>query len=205
MTVVVALTLGFAELVAVTDSGKLPWGVPWTPVAPRQPANVSTASRPTESSPTRSLVFRRAPVPAPPVKIPTSPSSGSGSSSAAYNGAVRVPPVGSGECSAAVFPVVVAVIVTVDVGTVVSDGGLNVQVTPKGTPGQANVIAPSGGFVDTSTVNENDTEPPGGTMALPLIGVIFSGGPRVVGSLAVSFAVLVSPPPDTVAVFVKLF
>src|SRR5258708_14266965 len=148
MTVVVAWTLGFAELVAVTDSGKLPWGVPWTPVAPPQPANVSTASRPTESSPTRSLVFRRAPVPAPPVKIPTSPRSGSGSSSAAYNGAVRVPPVGNGECSAAVFPVVVAVIVTVDVGTVVSDSGLNVQVTPNSAAGHATGIAPTARAAD---------------------------------------------------------
>ncbi|SRR6266571_3711720 len=69
MTVVVACTVGSAELVAITESGKLPRGVPCVPVAPRHPANASTPSKPTKNIPSRSLAFVLF---RPPANIPTS-------------------------------------------------------------------------------------------------------------------------------------
>src|SRR5216684_8412547 len=187
-----------AVLVAVTESGKLPLGVPCVTAVLLHPANVSTASRPPQSSPNRSprsFLFRLLPLP---VRIPTNPSNGRGSTRAAYNGAARTPSAGSNAVTA-LFPVVFTVMVTVAV-VILSDAGLNAQVTPNGAPGQPKVIVPRGGLVEAVTVNVNDAEPPCGTMALPLMGVIFSGDAEVVVSLAVSLAVLSSPPPETVAV-----
>src|SRR5713101_6573489 len=97
MTVVVACTDGSTELVAVTDTGKLPRGVPWVPEAPRHPANANTASKPTKNIPMRSLalvLFR------PPANMPTSPMNGN--SRTAYTGAVLPGPHGRAEADPAV-------------------------------------------------------------------------------------------------------
>src|SRR5689334_25249232 len=95
------------------------------------------------------------------------------------------------------------VMVTVESGALVA-GGLNVQAVPTGKPLQPKVTMPSVAS-SSSTSNANCAEPPAGTVAVVECGVIWIGGPRLTGSLAVSFPVLVSPPPDAVAVLVKLF
>src|SRR5713226_4295099 len=128
MTVVVACTDGSTELVAVTDTGKLPRGVPCVPVAPRHPANANTASKPTKNIPMRSLalvLFR------PPAKIRTNPNSGSGNSRTAYTGAVFPGPHGRAEADPAV---VAMVMFTVPVSGSCKDGLSmpNVQVAPNG-------------------------------------------------------------------------
>src|SRR5215469_16564524 len=82
------------------------------------------------------------------------------------------------------------------------DCGLKVQTAAAGRPLQLKLTAPSPGL--ESSVSPKFADCPAGTVAVPLAGVIWIGVPMCVGSLAVSFPVLVSPPPETVTVLVTL-
>ena len=145
MTVVLACTDGLAELVAVTDTGKLPRGVPCCfPVAPWHPANASTPSKPTKNIPSRSLAFVLF---RPPTNIPTNPSSGSGNSRAAYTGAVLPMPPGKAEAR---FAVVVIVSVTWTGPIWFSVIGLKVQAAPNGKFEQLKRMLPNVGLKDVT-------------------------------------------------------
>src|SRR5437588_4753648 len=106
---------------------------------------------------------------------------------------------------AAVPPAALTVIVIVLESWLVV-GGLKEQVASAGRPLQLNVSVPRPGL--ESTWKSIDATPPCDTVMLmvPMVmlaGVTFIGGPTCVGSVAVSLPVLVSPPPETVAVLLK--
>src|SRR5260221_3321429 len=83
------------------------------------------------------------------------------------------------------------------------DGGLKVQAVPTGSPLQPKVTIPSVES-SSSTSKTKDAEEPAVTVAVAACEVITIGGPQLTGSLGVSFPVLVFPPPETVALLVKL-
>lgn len=134
--------------------------------------------------------------------IPTIPNTGK--SRAAYNGDLWRGPSEFLAVAATALPLeVVTVIVTLVNGWVVVDG-LKVHAVPTGRPPQPKVIGPCVvSWLSTSKVKV--AEPPATTLAVVECGVITIGGPRLMVSVAVLFAVLVSPPPETLAVLVKLF
>jgi len=142
MTVVLACTDGLAELVAVTDTGKLPRGVPRVPVAPWHPANARTPSKPTKNIPMRTLAFVLF---RPPANIPTSPMNGN--SRAAYTGAVLPMPPGKTE---ATFAVVLIVSVTWAEPSWLSVIGLKAQVAPNGRFEQLKRMLPNVGLKDVT-------------------------------------------------------
>ena len=71
---------------------------------------------------------------------------------------------------------------------------------PAGRPLQAKVMAPKP--LLESTLKVVEVVPPGETCKLATCAEICRGAPIWVASVAVSFAVLSSPPPETVAVLV---
>src|SRR5260370_5315010 len=143
MTVVLACTDGLAELVAVTETGKLPRGVPCCfPVAPWHPANASRPSKPTKNIPSRSLAFVLF---RPPANIPTSPMNGN--SRAAYTGAVLPMPRGKTE---ATFAVVLIVSVTWAEPSWLSVIGLKAQAAPNGKIEQLKRMLPDVGLKDVT-------------------------------------------------------
>src|SRR5712691_7889805 len=139
MTVVLACTDGLAELVAVTDTGKLPRGVPCCFPGPWHPANASTPSKPTKNIPSRSLAFVLF---RPLANMPTSPTNGN--SRTAYTGAVFPMPPGKTEANA----VVLIVSVTCAEPTWLSVGGLKVQAVPNGKFEQLKRMLPNCGLKD---------------------------------------------------------
>ena len=142
MTVVLACTDGLAELVAVTDTGKLPRGVPCCFPGPWHPANASTPSKPTKNIPSRSLAFLLF---GPPANIPTSPMNGN--SRAAYTGAVLPMPPGKTE---ATFAVVLIVSVTWAGPSWLSVIGLKLQAAPNGKFEQLKRMLPNVGLKDVT-------------------------------------------------------
>lgn len=83
----------------------------------------------------------------------------------------------------------------------VTEEGLKLQLDNEGSPLQANVIAPRPAPLAV-TFRTLVAEPPAVTLALVVWAVSASTASISVGSLAVSFAVFDSPPPETVAVLV---
>src|SRR5262249_16847992 len=84
----------------------------------------------------------------------------------------------------------------------VEDGGLKVQPAPVGRPLQLKFTAPSPGL--ESSVSPKFTDCPADTLPVELTKLSWIGRPICVGSVSVSLAVLVSPPPETLAVLVTL-
>src|SRR5262245_50738263 len=82
------------------------------------------------------------------------------------------------------------------------DGGLKLHEAPSGKPLQLNVTVPTP--VLESTWKVTNPVMPAGTATSPLVAVIESGGPVCVSSEAVLLLGFTSPPPETVAVLVKL-
>src|ERR1700674_1576919 len=111
------------------------------------------------------------------------------------------------------FDAVGAVVVMVSVVCAepcVSPWLVKVQVEPGGKVPQVKLIPPSSALAEF-TVNTNVAVSPGLIVTLPApvtVSTMLSGGPgtalMVVVSLAVSLAVLISPPPPTVAELVTL-
>ena len=81
--------------------------------------------------------------------------------------------------------------------------GLKVHEAPTGKPVQPKVIMPR---VESSSSRSktNVAGLPAFTVAVAACGVRMIGGPRRAVSMAVSLDVLVSPPPETVALLKKL-
>jgi len=108
---------------------------------------------------------------------------------------------------AGILAVVVTVIVTV-VGVTPSAvsivAGLKAQADCGGSPVQVKVITPSVGSGE-ATSKTSVPELPAATVMVLLWGVMTIGGPRVTVEVPVSLPVLVSPPPETVTVLVKVF
>jgi len=140
------------------------------------------------------LLFR------PPNAIPTKPSTGK--IRAAYSGDFLVAPVFWAAKALCPLPEVFTVMVTVPLADVAT--GLKVHEAPTGKPVQPKVIMPR---VESSSSRSktNVAGLPAFTVAVAACGVMTIGGPRRAVSMAVSFEVLVSPPPETVAVLKKLF
>jgi len=84
------------------------------------------------------------------------------------------------------------------------DPGLKLQVEAAGSPLQLNEITPKVGS-GASTLMTIFALLPCTTLTLLDCGVITMGGPRLIVSVAVLFVGFTSPPPETVALFVKLF
>src|ERR1051326_7115146 len=103
-----------------------------------------------------------------------------------------------------VFPEVEIVIPIWLNPTVLLDPGLNVHAVPTGNPPQLKVTAPRE-LSSSSSVKVNCPEPPAVTDCEPACGVITIGGPRLMLSVAVLLLGFTSPPPETLAVLVKLF
>src|SRR6476660_3929108 len=101
------------------------------------------------------------------------------------------------------LPDVVTVMVTVVSGWLVA-AGLNVHAVPTGRPLHPRATMPSDGS-SSSTSKVNFAAPPCGVLALPPWGVTTSGGPRLIASVAVLLLGFTSPPPETLAVLLKLF
>src|SRR6478609_7448380 len=97
------------------------------------------------------------------------------------------------------FAVVAILIVTCEV--VVTDAGLKLHVAPEGSPLQAKVIAPSP-LPLLVTFRIEVAVPPAATFTLEVCAVSSRAASICVKSLAVSLAVLLSPPPETLAVLV---
>src|SRR5262249_2820200 len=136
-----------------------------------------------------------------PVKtIPSSPSAGK--ASAAYRRGLG--PSKSWVVNA-LLPLaeVVSVIVTCVSGWFV-EGGLNVQAVPTGKPLQPKATMPRVES-SSSTLSVNFAAVPALTVAVVACGVITIGGPRLMLSVAVLLLGFTSPPPETLAVLVKLF
>ena len=136
----------------------------------------------------------------PPNAIPTNPNTGK--IRAAYNGGFLVTPVFWLAKALCPLPEVFTVMVTVPLAEVAT--GLKVHEAPTGKPVQPKVIMPRVGS-SSSTSKTNVAGFPAFTVAVEECGVITMGGPSSAVSMAVSFEVLVSPPPETVAVLKKLF
>src|ERR1051326_1063854 len=98
------------------------------------------------------------------------------------------------------FAVVAILIVTCELA--VTDAGLKLHVAPEGNPLQAKLIAPRPGLF-VVTLNAVLTVPPTVTEAVVVCAASTSAATVCVGSLAVSFAVFDSPPPETVALAVN--
>src|SRR5438309_1822503 len=84
------------------------------------------------------------------------------------------------------------------------DPGLKLQVEAAGSPLQLNEIRPKVGS-GASTLMTIFTLLPCTTLTLLDCGVITIGGPSEMLSVAVLLVGFTSPPPETVALFVKLF
>ena len=84
------------------------------------------------------------------------------------------------------------------------DPGLKLQVDWAGSPLQLNEITPRVGS-GASTLITIFAELPCTTLTLLDCGVIIIGGPSEMLSVAVLLVGFTSPPPETVALFVKLF
>lgn len=180
----------------VTVIEKLPVGVE-TPCGPPHPASAKSIIMPANANVRRSFVFLLL---RPLKTIATSPNAGN--ASAAYRR-------GFGPSkrwlvnTLLALPEVVRVMVTVESGRFVA-GGLNTQAVPTGKPLQPKATIPRVES-SSSTSKTNVAGAPAFTLELVECGVRIIGGPRLTGSEAVLLPVLVSPPPETVAVLVKLF
>src|ERR1043166_1507387 len=97
------------------------------------------------------------------------------------------------------FAVVAMLMVTGEV--VVTDGGLKLHVAPAGSPLQAKVIAPSP-LPLLVTFRIEVAVPPAATLTVAVCAESSRAASICVTSLAVSLAVLLSPPPETLAVLV---
>ena len=106
-----------------------------------------------------------------------------------------VPAVVTTETVIAVGPGVVA-------GSI--DPGLKLQVEALGSPLQVNVILPKVGS-GASTLMASLAVLPCTTLTLLDCGVMTIGGPSEMLSVAVLLVGFTSPPPETTALFVKLF
>jgi hypothetical protein len=82
--------------------------------------------------------------------------------------------------------------------------GLKLQVEALGSPVQVNVILPKVGS-GASTLMPSFAVFPCTTLTLLDCGVITMGGPSEMLSVAVLLVGFTSPPPETLAVLVKLF
>lgn len=205
----VAVKLGLvavAVLVADTVMVKVPAGVPWTGTgwagAAPQPTRASRSSKPTKiGTDQRMNRFLRFP-PSPVNTIPKN-----GRDHMAKSGAWSRLPGRSGTKKLAELLAVTTETVMF-VGPGVTEGsikiGLNRQADAVGSPLQLNVIAPSVGS-GASTLMTMLALPPGLALVLLDCGVSTIGGPRLIGSVAVLLLGLTSPPPETLAVLVKLF
>src|SRR5215472_590088 len=191
-TCVVACTVVVAP---VTVMVKLPTGVERR-LLPPQPASARRVIIPTTANNRRSFVFQLL---RPPNAIVTSPRTGK--ANAAYKRRFG-PPKNRVVSTLLALPDVVSVMVTCESGWLVA-GGLNTQAAPTGKPLQPNDTMPRVGS-SSSTSKTNVAEAPAFTAEVVLCGVITIGGPRLTGSLAVLLLGFTSPPPETVAVFVKL-
>ena len=78
------------------------------------------------------------------------------------------------------------------------------QAVPTGNPLQPKVTMPRVGS-SSSTSKMYEAAPPAGVLPVAECGVMTIGGPRLMVSVAVLLSVLTSPPPETLAVLVKLF
>ena len=165
---------------------------------PAHPAKDSNASAPMTTRAKRNRALRpRRPLNA----IPTIPNTGK--NRAAYNGDLPPGPEFLAVAASALPLEVVTVMVTVVKGWFVA-AGLKEHAVPTGKPLQPKVTIPRlGSWSSTSKVKT--AEPPATTLAVVECGVMMIGGPRLTVSVAVLFPVLVSPPPETVAVLVNLF
>src|SRR5690242_4175444 len=132
--------------------------------------------------------------------IPTRPSTGK--RSAAYSGGLPLKLKFSPAAAVLPFDVVIVMLTTV-AGWLVA-GGLKVQAVPTGSPLQPKVTMPSEGS-SSSTLKANCAAEPALTVIALFCGVITIGGPRLILSVAVLLLGFTSPPPETVAVLVKLF
>src|SRR5947209_19166809 len=109
---------------------------------------------------------------------------------------------GPGNVHAPPAPVVLMIMVTWN-ESALPDGGVKLQLAPAGSPLQANVIGATP--LLASTFKTVKTDFPRETCKLTVWALMIRGDvPICVGSLAVSFAVLISPPPETVAVLVTV-
>jgi hypothetical protein len=84
------------------------------------------------------------------------------------------------------------------------DAGLKLHVEADGNPLQLNEITPKVGS-GASTLMTKFAVLPCTTVTVPDCGVIMMGGPSEILSVAVLLVGFTSPPPETVAVLVKLF
>lgn len=205
----VAVKLGLvvvAVLVAETVMVKVPAGVPWTGTgwagAAPQPVMASRSNKPREiSTAHRMNRLRRCP----PSPVNTMPKNGS--DHIAKSGAWPCLPGRSGAKRLAELLAVTTETV-IFVGPGVTEGsikiGLNRQADAVGSPLQLNVIAPSVGS-GASTLMTMVALPPALALVLLECGVSTIGAPRLIGSVAVLLLGLTSPPPETLAVLVKLF
>lgn len=193
-------------LVAVTVIAKVPAGVPGTGGggggATPQPAIASNSTKPSKISMDRSFTrFLRCP-PKPTTMMPNT-----GKASIAYSGLRTAAPGRAGVNSDAV-PLLVKIESVMAVGPAVTagsiDAGLKLHVEADGSPLQLNVITPNVGS-GASTLIAIVAMPPGTTLTVPDCGVIIIGGPSEILSVAVLLVGFTSPPPETVAVLVKLF
>lgn len=193
-------------LVAVMVTAKVPAGVPATGGggggATPQPAIASRSTKPSMiSMDKRFTPFLRCP-PKPASTMPNT-----GKTNMAYNGFRPAAP-GRGGAERDAVPLVVKIETVIAVGPAVTAGsiepGLKLQVEALGRPLQLNVMLPKVGS-GASTLMAMFAVLPCTTLTLLDCGVIIIGGPRLIVSVAVLFVGFTSPPPETVALFVKLF
>lgn len=125
----------------------------------------------------------------------------------AYSG-LRPAAPGRGGAERDAVPLVVKTETVIAVGPAVTAGsiepGLKLQVEALGSPLQLNEITPKVGS-GASTLMTMFAELPCTTLTLLDCGVMIIGGPSEMLSVAVLLVGFTSPPPETVALFVKLF
>jgi len=130
-----------------------------------------------------------------------------GKANMAYSGfRPAAPGRGGAESDAVPLVVKTETVIAVGPGVVAGsiDPGLKLQVEALGSPLQVKVIFPRVGS-GASTLMPSFAVLPCTTLTLFDCGVITIGGPSEMLSVAVLLVGFTSPPPETVALFVKLF